>query len=126
MKTTDAIQERLNLLYSLQKEQEQQLMTGMSKFTTAFAPMHIITDLISGVAQKANKNTSEAPKSYSPLWDKLTDQIGITSPIAKSTIHLALDQLMSKWLSSQTPTPLVKNDKIHSKELILDHSLNHF
>jgi hypothetical protein len=128
MKTTDAIQDRLNLLYALQKEQEFQLNAGISKLSTAFTPVKIITDLIGGVVQKAPETNGEAPKSYSPLWDKLTDQIGITSPIAKSTIHLALDQLMSKWLTSQTPGPgpVVKKDKILSKELILDHSVNHF
>jgi hypothetical protein len=124
MKTTDAIQDRLNLLYALQKEQEYQLNTGISKLSTAFTPVKIIADLIGGVAQKAPEINSAAPKSYSPLWDKLTDQVGITSPIAKSTIHLALDQLMSKWMEGQKP--MVHEDKVVSKELILDHTLNHF
>jgi hypothetical protein len=126
MKTTDAIQDRLNLLYALQKEQEFQLNEGISKLSTAFTPVKIIAELIGGVAQNAPDTNQEAPKSYSPLWDKLTDQIGITSPIAKSTIHLALDQLMSKWLANQTPAPKEKREKVPSKELILDHSLNHF
>ena len=126
MKTTDAIQDRLNLLYALQKEQEFQLNEGISKLSNAFTPVKIIAELIGGVAQNAPETNSEATKSYSPLWDKLTDQIGITSPIAKSTIHLALDKLMSRWLTNQTPAPMIKKDKVVSKELILDHSVNHF
>jgi hypothetical protein len=126
MKTTHAIQDRLNLLYALQKEQEFQLNEGISKLSNAFTPVKIIAELIGGVAQNAPETNVEAPKSYSPLWDKVTDQIGITSPLAKSTIHLALDQLMSRWLINQTPAPLIQKDKVLSKELILDHSPNHF
>ncbi len=126
MKTTHAIQDRLNLLYALQKEQEFQLNEGISKLSNAFTPVKIIAELIGGVAQNAPETNVEASKSYSPLWDKVTDQIGITSPLAKSTIHLALDQLMSRWLTNQTPAPLIQKDKVLSKELILDHSPNHF
>jgi hypothetical protein len=126
MKTTHAIQDRLNLLYALQKEQEFQLNEGISKLSNAFTPVKIIAELIGGVAQNAPETNVEAPKSYSPLWDKVTDQIGITSPLAKSTIHLALDQLMSRWLTNQTQAPLIQKDKVLSKELILDHSSNHF
>lgn len=124
MKTTDDIQNQLSLLYALQKEQEFQLTAGISKLSSVFTPVHIISEILGTVIkQEPDKDHKEAV-NYSPLWDKLTNQIGITSPLAKSTIHIALDQLMSKWLDEKKPQQ--KEGKTLQKEAVLDHSLHHF
>jgi hypothetical protein len=124
MKSTEDIQEKLDMLYALQNEQEQKLTKGISQLSTVFTPVHLISELIGSVVQKAAPQSDKEPVLYSPLWDKLTDQVGITSPLAKTTIHLALDQLMSKWLDNQKP--VLNQDKPISKEVILVPSVNHF
>jgi hypothetical protein len=127
MKTTAAIQERLQLLYTLQKEQEAQVTAGISKLSSVFTPGHIIADLISAVVPKAPQVSPGESQSYSPLWDKLTTQVGITSPLAKSTIHLVLDQLMTKWLDEQATINEENTvEKTVKKTTVLDPSLNHF
>jgi hypothetical protein len=127
MKTTAAIQDQLTVLYALQKEQEKQVTAGISKLASVFTPGHIIAELLGAAVKKTPQESSAEPPIYSPLWDKLTNQIGITSPVAKSTIHLVLDQLMNKWLSEQAIVKTEeKAEKIQLKESILDHSLNHF
>jgi len=127
MKTTAAIQDQLTVLYALQKEQEKQVTAGISKLASVFTPGHIIAELLGAAVKKTLQESSAEPPIYSPLWDKLTNQIGITSPVAKSTIHLVLDQLMNKWLSEQAIVKTEeKAEKIQLKASILDHSLNHF
>jgi hypothetical protein len=85
------------------------------------------TPVLGAAVKKTPQESSAEPPIYSPLWDKLTNQIGITSPVAKSTIHLVLDQLMNKWLSEQAIVKTEKKaEKIQLKASILDHSLNHF
>jgi hypothetical protein len=127
MKTTAAIQDQLTVLYALQKEQEKQVTAGISKLASVFTPGHIIAELLGAAVKKTPQESSAEPPIYSPLWDKLTNQIGITSPVAKSTIHLVLDQLMNKWLSEQAIVKTEeKAEKIQLKASILDHSLNHF
>lgn len=127
MKTTAAIQDQLTELYALQKEQEIQVTAGISKLASVFTPGHIIADLLGAAVQKAPQENSTEPPIYSPLWDKLTNQIGITSPVAKSTIHMVLDQLMNKWLSEQAIEKTEKKaEKTVKKAPVLDHSLNHF
>ena len=127
MKTTAAIQDQLKVLYALQKEQETQVTAGISKLASVFTPGHIIGELLGAAVQKAPQEHNTEQPSYSPLWDKLTNQKGITSPVAKSTIHLVLDQLMNKWLSEQAIEKTEKKEeKTQRKAPILDHSLNHF
>jgi hypothetical protein len=130
MKTTAAIQDQLKALYALQIEQEAQVKSGITKISEAFTPIHMITELIGAVVkQSAPENNSEQP-AYSPLWDKLTNQVGITSPVVKSTIHLVLDQLMNKWLNEQTVEKKAekKDSKAHTakKAALMNPSLNHF
>jgi hypothetical protein len=125
MKNTAAIQDKLNLLYTLQKEQEFQLTQGISKLSGVFTPVNLITELIGAVTQKSNKTSHSETNNYSPLWDKLTNQVGITSPIAKSTIHLVLDQLVTKWLQNEQNKNPVTEEK-ERKSALMDHSLNHF
>jgi hypothetical protein len=133
MKTTEAIQDKLQLLYALQKEQEAQVSAGIAKLSSVLTPGHLISELIGSVVQKAPQSSPAEQPNYSPLWDKLTDQVGITSPVAKSTIHLVLDQLMTKWLNEQATVK--KEDQAEKKDMAektvkkipqLDHSLNHF
>lgn len=127
MKTTTAIQDQLQVLYAKQKEQEAQVTAGISKLASVFTPGHVIAELLGAAVQKAPQEPSAEPQLYSPLWDKLTNQIGITSPVAKSTIHLVLDQLMNKWLSEQAAESTEKKAaQTVSKAPILDHTLNHF
>jgi len=127
MKTTAAIEDQLKLLYALQKEQEAQVTEGISKLASAFTPGHIVAELLGAIVQKAPQEGNAETPIYSPLWDKLTNQIGITSPVVKSTIHLVLDQLMNKWLSEQATIETEKPPgKAAEKAPILDHSLNHF
>jgi hypothetical protein len=127
MKTTAAIQDQLKVLYALQKEQEAQVTAGISKLTSVFTPGQIIADLLGAAKQKAPQESNTAVPLYSPLWDKLTNQIGITSPVTKSAIHLVLDQLVNKWLSEQAiETTEKKPVQTADKAPILDHSLNHF
>jgi hypothetical protein len=115
------------VLYALQKEQETKVTAGIAKLASVFTPGHIIADLLGAAIQKAPQESSSETPIYSPLWDKLTNQIGITSPVAKSTIHLVLDQLMNKWLSEQAIVQTEeKAEKTQRKASILDHSLNHF
>lgn len=125
MKNTAAIQDKLNLLYTLQKEQEFQLTQGISKLSGVFTPVNLITELIGAVTQKSNETSHPETNNYSPLWDKLTNQVGITSPIAKSTIHLVLDQLVTKWLQNEQNKNPVTEEK-ERKSALMDHSLNHF
>jgi hypothetical protein len=125
MKNTAAIQDKLNLLYTLQKEQEFQLTQGISKLSGVFTPVNLITELIGAVTQKSNETSHSETNNYSPLWDKLTNQVGITSPIAKSTIHLVLDQLVTKWLQNEQNKNPVTEEK-ERKSALMDHSLNHF
>jgi hypothetical protein len=125
MKNTAAIQDQLNLLYALQKEQEFQLTQGISKLSGIFTPVNLISELIGAVTQKSNQTSHSETGNYSPLWDKLTDQVGITSPVAKSTIHLVLDQLVTKWLQNeQNKNPMAEEKE--RKSALMDHSLNHF
>jgi len=125
MKNTAAIQDKLNLLYALQKEQEFQLTQGISKLSGIFTPVNLISELIGAVTQKSNQTSHSETGNYSPLWDKLTDQVGITSPVAKSTIHLVLDQLVTKWLQNeQNKNPMAEEKE--RKSALMDHSLNHF
>jgi hypothetical protein len=133
MKTTEAIQDKLQLLYALQKEQEAQVSAGIAKLSSVLTPGHLISELIGSVVQKAPQSSPAEQPNYSPLWDKLTDQVGITSPVAKSTIHLVLDQLMNKWLQEQAAVKKEdqeektdKAEKTVKKIPQLDHSLNHF
>ncbi|MEY5000934.1 MAG: hypothetical protein RLZZ211_970 [Bacteroidota bacterium] len=125
MKNTAAIQDKLNLLYTLQKEQEFQLTQGISKLSGVFTPVNLITELIGAVTQKSNETSHSETNNYSPLWDKLTNQVGITSPLAKSTIHLVLDQLVTKWLQNEQNKNPVTEEK-ERKSALMDHSLNHF
>lgn len=130
MKTTAAIQDQLKVLYALQNEQEAQVKLGITKLSSAFTPVHLISELLGAVVQKVPQESNSEPPLYSPLWDKLTNQIGITSPVAKRTIHLVLDQLMTKWLSEQATVKKVaksaNTEKPEKKVAIMDHSLNHF
>ncbi|MEY4286258.1 MAG: hypothetical protein RL511_331 [Bacteroidota bacterium] len=125
MKNTAAIQDKLNLLYTLQKEQEFQLTQGISKLSGVFTPVNLFTELIGAVTQKSNETSHSETNNYSPLWDKLTNQVGITSPLAKSTIHLVLDQLVTKWLQNEQNKNPVTEEK-ERKSALMDHSLNHF
>jgi hypothetical protein len=125
MKDTAAIQDKLNLLYDLQKEQEFQLSEGISKLSNIFTPVKLISELFGNVVQTIPQVSQVVNKSYSPLWDKLTDQMGITSPIAKSAIHMVLDQMMTKWLETNEMSAQNKVQTERKSEL-MDHSLNHF
>ena len=130
MKTTAAIQDQLKVLYALQKEQEAQVKLGITKLATVFTPVHLFSELLGAVVHKAPQESNSEPPLYSPLWDKLTNQIGITSPTAKRTIHLVLDQLMTKWLSEQATVKKVaktaSTEQPVKKVAIMDPSLNHF
>ena len=125
MKDTAAIQDKLNLLYDLQKEQEFQLSEGISKLSNIFTPVKLISELFGNVVQTIPQVSQVVNKSYSPLWDKLTDQMGITSPIAKSAIHMVLDQMMTKWLETNEMSAQNKV-QTETKSELMDHSLNHF
>lgn len=124
MRTIDTIQEQLKLLYTLQKEQEFQLKEGVSKLSAAFTPVNVVSQLIGTALKSQTLEPTAHTSAYSPLWDKVTDQIGITSPLAKSTIHLLLEQVMNKWQSPVIIEPEAKDEKT-SQNLVMDHSLNH-
>lgn len=124
MRTIDTIQEQLKLLYTLQKEQEFQLKEGVSKLSAAFTPVNVVSQLIGTALKSQTLEPTAHTSAYSPLWDKVTDQIGITSPLAKSTIHLLLEQVMNKWQSPVIIESEAKDEKT-SQNLVMDHSLNH-
>lgn len=124
MRTIDTIQEQLKLLYTLQKEQEFQLKEGVSKLSAVLTPVNVVSQLIGTALKSQTLEPTAHTSAYSPLWDKVTDQIGITSPLAKSTIHLLLEQVMNKWQPPVISEPEAKNEKT-SQNLVMDHSLNH-
>lgn len=124
MRTIDTIQEQLKLLYTLQKEQEFQLKEGVSKLSAVLTPVNVVSQLIGTALKSQTLEPTAHTSAYSPLWDKVTDQIGITSPLAKSTIHLLLEQVMNKWQPPVISEPEANNEKT-SQNLVMDHSLNH-
>lgn len=130
MKNTAAIQDQLDLLYQLQKEQEFQLKEGISKISNVFTPSHVISGFLGSLLKQPISDQNAQARNFTPLWDKITDQMGVQSPVAKSAIHLMLDQLMERWLAKEGPADhgqdVQKVRQDVQQSALMDHSLNHF
>jgi hypothetical protein len=90
----------------------------------------VISGFLGSLLKQPISDQNAQARNFTPLWDKITDQMGVQSPVAKSAIHLVLDQLMERWLAKEGPTDhgqdVQKVRQDVQQSALMDHSLNHF
>lgn len=124
MKNLKELDQRLVDLYQLQKEQQQLLTQRVETLQQLFSPIQAISETVKQVFAAPTAQDQEVTQGYSHLWDALTDQVGIKSPVIKSVLHLLMDQMLSNLNQRSTPVPPEKETK--NEALAVYHSANHF
>jgi len=124
MKNLKELDEQLNGLYLLQKDQEIKLVQDLEQLKQLFSPIQAISETVKQVFTAATEDPKETKQGYSHLWDALTNQIGIKSPVIKGALHLLVDQMLTTLNQKNEPTEVQK--EIKQESLAVYHSANHF
>lgn len=124
MKNLKELDQQLVDLYQLQKEQQLLLTQRVETLQQLFSPIQAISETVKQVFAAPTAQDHEVTQEYSHLWDALTDQVGIKSPVIKSVLHLLMDQLLSNL--NQRPTPVPPEKETKNEALAVYHSANHF
>ncbi len=124
MKNLKELDEQLRGLYLLQKDQEIKLVQDLEQLKQLFSPIQAISETVKQVFAAATEDPKETKQGYSHLWDALTNQIGIKSPVIKGALHLLVDQMLTTLNQKNEPTEVQK--EIKQESLAVYHSANHF
>jgi predicted NACHT family NTPase len=124
MKTINELENQLSSLYQLQNTQEKDLVENLEEVRQLFSPIQAITDTVKQVLTAPLHDEQTKEQGYSHLWDALTNQMGIKSPVIKSALHLLAEQLLIAI--SKAGAAEEKQKETTTEATAVYHSANHF
>jgi hypothetical protein len=124
MKNLKELDQQLAQLYISQKEQQLLLTQRVEALQQLFSPIQAISETVKQVFAAPNEPYQPSTQSYSHLWDALTDQVGIKSPVVKSILHLLMDQMLSNF--NQRAASNLPEKETKTEAIAVYHSANHF
>ena len=124
MKTINELENQLSSLYQLQNTQEKDLVENLEEVRQLFSPIQAITDTVKQVLTAPSQDEQTKEQGYSHLWDALTNQMGIQSPVIKSALHLLAEQLLIAM--SKAGAAEEKQKETTNEATAVYHSANHF
>jgi predicted NACHT family NTPase len=124
MKTINELENQLSSLYQLQNTQEKDLVENLEEVRQLFSPIQALTETVKQVLTAPTQDEQTKAQGYSHLWDALTNQMGIKSPVVKSALHLLAEQLL---LAMDKAGAIEEKQKETTNEATaVYHSANHF
>jgi hypothetical protein len=124
MKTINELENQLSSLYQIQITQEKELVDNLEEVRQLFSPIQAITETVKQVLTPPTQDEQTKAQGYSHLWDALTNQMGIKSPVVKSALHLLAEQLLLA-MDKAAATAAKKEEKTNEATAVY-HSANHF
>jgi hypothetical protein len=124
MKTINELENQLSSLYQLQNTQEKDLVENLEEVRQLFSPIQAITDTVKQVLTAPSHDEQTKEQGYSHLWDALTNQMGIKSPVIKSALHILAEQLLIAI--SKAGAAEEKQKETTTEATAVYHSANHF